>query len=81
MQKFLIRFNTMEEVEEFVKITSSHPNIIIDVKLGRYVVDAKSYLGVLALGICKDLLLEMTHDDGYILEKLKKFNLREFSKD
>lgn len=78
MIKKLIHFKSMEEVEEFIKITSSHTTVSIDVKLGKYVVDGKSYLGVLALGICKDLLVEITHDDGTILNDLKKFNLKDF---
>lgn len=78
MIKKLIHFNSMEEVEEFVRITSSHTDVSVDVKMGKYVVDGKSYLGVLALGICKDLLLEITHNDGTILDDLKKFSIKDF---
>lgn len=78
MIKKLIYFHTMEEVEEFIKITSFHSDVSIDVKSGKYIVDGKSYLGVLALGICKDLLLEITYDDGTILKDLEKFKIRDF---
>ncbi len=78
MIKKLIHFHSMEDVEEFVRITSSHKNVSVDVKLGKYVVDGKSYLGVLALGICKNLLLEITNDDGTLLTELEKFNLKDF---
>lgn len=78
MIRKLIYFRSMEEVENFVRITSSHKDISVDVKMGKYVVDGKSYLGVLALGICKDLILEINHDDGTILKDLHGFMIKNF---
>lgn len=78
MIRKLIYFRSMEEVENFVRITSSHKDISVDIKMGKYVVDGKSYLGVLALGICKDLILEINHDDGTILKDLHGFMIKNF---
>ena len=78
MIRKLIYFRSMEEVENFVRITSSHKDISVDVKMGKYVVDGKSYLGVLALGICKDLILEINHDHGTILKDLHGFMIKNF---
>lgn len=78
MIRKLIYFRSMEEVENFVRITSSHKDISVDVKMGKYIVDGKSYLGVLALGICKDLILEINHDDGTILKDLHGFMIKNF---
>ncbi|SER95222.1 HPr family phosphocarrier protein [Lachnobacterium bovis] len=54
--KKMIRFADTNEVKEFVK-AAGKCDFDIDVIYNRIVIDAKSILGVLALGINKDLTI------------------------
>ena len=52
MKVFNIRLSTIEEVRNFVNIVSKY-DYEIDLKSGRYVVDAKSIMGILVFGVRK----------------------------
>lgn len=53
----LIKLNCIENAKEFCKITSSTPykDIDIDLKCGRYVVDAKSILGIFSVDLMREM--------------------------
>ena len=53
----LIKLNCIENAKEFCKITSSTPSkdIDIDLKCGRYVIDAKSILGILSVDLMNQM--------------------------
>lgn len=65
--KKVIRFNEVEDVKEFVNVASSC-DFDIDVMCRRAVIDAKSMLGMLALG----LKLDVTVCYGGENQKLEK---------
>ena len=48
MKVFYIRLSTIEQVRNFVNIVSKY-DYEIDLKSGRYVVDAKSIMGIFSL--------------------------------
>ena len=50
MKVFNIRLSTIEEVRNFVNIVSKY-DYEIDLKSGRYVVDAKSIMGIFSLDL------------------------------
>lgn len=75
MNSIIINFKTMEEVEYFTNLMSKYDENI-DVKYGRYVVDGKSYLGILALGLCKDLKIEFSDYNEQLIEELNNFRRR-----
>lgn len=50
MKVFNIRLSTIEEVRNFVNIVSKY-DFEIDLKSGRYVVDAKSIMGIFSLDL------------------------------
>lgn len=75
--KKIINFRNMEEVEKFVRITSSYNDTEIDMRCGKYLVDGKSYLGVLALGVCKDIVMEITYPNENMIEQLKQFKIKD----
>ena len=53
----LIKLNCIENAKDFCKITSSTPykDIDIDLKCGRYVIDAKSILGILSVDLMREM--------------------------
>ena len=50
MKVFYIRLSTIEQVRNFVNIVSKY-DYEIDLKSGRYVVDAKSSMGIFSLDL------------------------------
>ena len=62
-----------QRVKDFVAITQNCDCEIL-LKSGKYVVDAKSILGIFSLDLSKPLTVEIYSDDcADILEKLAKF--------
>ena len=57
MKKVLIKLETIQDVRDFVNIMATQ-NVDIDLSSGRYVVDAKSIMGIFSLDLLKPI--EMT---------------------
>lgn len=76
VNEFYIKVDSIEKVKEFVKITSK---IVPDMDLivGRYIIDAKSIMGILSVDLTRNLLLKIHSDDEKecteIKEMLEKF--------
>lgn len=53
----LIKLDSIENAKEFCEITSSssYKNIDIDLQCGRYVIDAKSILGILSVDLMREM--------------------------
>lgn len=56
-----ILLNTMKDVKNFVAISGKYP-FDIDLISGRYVVDAKSLMGILSLDLAKTICVEIHSD-------------------
>ena len=73
MKSFTISLEQAQRVKEFVAITQNCEYEIL-LKSGKYVVDAKSILGIFSLDLSKPLTLEVYNDDcAELLTALKKF--------
>lgn len=64
-----VKLDTIEKVKEFVKIVSNYDEEIL-VSCGKYIVDAKSILGVFSLNLSDDLSLSILTDDNQMRDKL-----------
>ena len=74
MQSVNISLNSIDKVKTFVNIIASFDGDF-DLASDRYVVDAKSIMGIFSLDLSKPLRLDI-HDDGAaaaLTEKLKDF--------
>ena len=73
MKVFNIRLSTIEEVRNFVNIVSKY-DYEIDLKSGRYVVDAKSIMGIFSLDLLNKIEVSV-HSDACdaLMEELKPF--------
>jgi len=69
-----IKLSTVDEVNEFVNIASLNQGDV-DIRQERYVVDAKSILGILSLDLKKALILDIYGGD--LKEKIGKFIVKE----
>lgn len=68
-----IKLSTIEEVRKFVNIVCSYDGDI-DLKSGRYVVDAKSIMGIFSLDLFNPIDMEIHSDDcEKILSMLDEF--------
>lgn len=68
-----VHLKTIEDVKEFVSLVSS-ANFDIDLMNERYVIDAKSIMGILSLDFSKPIVMVLhTEDSGELLHKLEKF--------
>ena len=74
MKVFNIRLSTIEEVRNFVNIVSKY-DYEIDLKSGRYVVDAKSIMGIFSLDLSKPIDLNVHAGDNMdeVMEALKPY--------
>ncbi len=62
MKSVVIKLDMAESVKKFVNITSKF-NYDMALKSGRYVVDAKSILGIFSLDLGEPIVLEINSDD------------------
>ena len=67
-----IKLNATNEVQEFVK-AASECNFDINLHYQRAIVDAKSFLGVLSLGLSKILTVSYGGNDGNFEQILSKY--------
>jgi phosphotransferase system HPr-like phosphotransfer protein len=64
-----------QRVKEFVNITQNFTYEIL-LKSGKYVVDAKSILGIFSLDLSQPIIVEVYSDDcDDLLEQLEKFKI------
>ena len=75
MSTTYIRLSTIQDVRSFVEVVSLS-DVEIDLSSGRYVVDAKSIMGIFSLDLLAPIKLT-AHCEGeaakQLFEKLKKF--------
>ncbi len=74
MKKFRIKLNSANDVEEFVKIASGF-DFDIDLVSGTVYLDAKSLLGVLSMGLKRELNVITMVEDQQFASAIKKFSV------
>ncbi|MBQ3037872.1 MAG: HPr family phosphocarrier protein [Clostridia bacterium] len=73
MQEFNIMLNSINDVKEFVNVVSKY-EFDIDLTSGRYVVDAKSIMGIFSLNLSKPIKVEAHCEaDNAFMEEVKRF--------
>lgn len=77
MVRFPIRFQSISDVKEFVQIVNSFP-YDVDLSSGRYVVDAKSIMGIFSLELQSSINLEIhSNSCDDLVEALAPFRVEE----
>lgn len=73
MKSVKVYFPTTESVKDFVNAVSRYP-YEIDLHNGRYVVDAKSLLGIYSLDLAKPIVCEIYNDNcDELLKDITKY--------
>ncbi len=68
-----IKLNTINEVKEFVNIVLQCP-YDVDLVSGRYIIDAKSLMGIFSLDLTRPIDLEADIDSDDVEDLLKKID-------
>ena len=80
MTKVIIRLPSVKEVKDFVSAISSC-DFDLDIGADRYIIDAKSIMGIFSLDLSKPLELRIISDDeneiSDVLGKIERFIVRE----
>ncbi len=75
MKSIKISLEMAQRVKEFVNITQNYSYEIL-LKSGKYVVDAKSILGIFSLDLSQPVTVEIYEDNcDELLNSLKKFEI------
>lgn len=72
MTEFNVMLSTINDVKEFVNIVSQY-DFDIDLSSGKYVVDAKSIMGIFSLDLTKKIKLKAHTDNEEFFEKIRKY--------
>ena len=72
MKSCMIRLSTIQDVRTLVDIVTS-ATTDVDLSSGRYVVDAKSIMGIFSLDLLNPIKLTAHADDPALFEKIKPF--------
>ena len=76
MKTFMIKLNTLEDVRRFVNTVTAFEGEI-DLKSGRYTVDAKSIMGIFSLDLLNPVEMTIHCDDcDAIVEKLNEYIIK-----
>ncbi len=74
MRRVTVQFKTPQQVKDFVQLVQNYP-FEIDLKNDKYVVDAKSILGIFSLNLAQPIIVEIHSDDCQdLLIALENFN-------
>ncbi|MCX4312290.1 MAG: HPr family phosphocarrier protein [Clostridia bacterium] len=73
MKSVQVSFSSTESVKDFVNAVSHYP-FDVDMHSGRYIVDAKSLLGIFSLDLAKPITCEIYSDNcAELLKDIAKF--------
>ena len=79
MKSIRIRLRSIEDVKKFVNIMAQFKGYF-DLVSGRYVVDAKSVMGIFSMDLSKDLemrILETNEEEKEIMAAIESFIVEE----
>lgn len=73
MKTVYVRLSTIEAIREFVSIVLTF-DYDIDLRSGRYLIDAKSIMGIFSLDLLNPIeMIAHTDDPSALIEKLGKY--------
>ena len=73
MKTFNLMLGSINDVKDFVNTVSKY-DFDVDLTSGRYVVDAKSIMGIFSLDLSKTIKVEVHSDDAQeLIDALKKY--------
>ena len=80
MYKTKVLLNSLDKVRRFINIVSHFDDVDMDICCGRYIVDAKSIMGILSMSLTTPLELRINAHDKHleeILDEISEFEYKE----
>ena len=74
MFEIKVKFNTMEEIQNFIRTVTS-VECEVDAVKGSYVVDAKSVMGLLSMDLSDDITLVFHTNDLMLINKFEEWKV------
>ena len=71
MREFKVKLNEIDKVKAFVNTVSKYP-FDIEIRSGRYIIDAKSIMGVFSINLSKPVKVCVNSGDKNAINKLEK---------
>ena len=75
MVQTTVLLNSIGKVKDFTKITEQIQDVQMDIACGRYIVDAKSIMGIFSLNLVYPLTLRIYADEERAKEIMKELYL------
>ncbi len=73
MKSFDISLKSINDVKDFVNIVNKY-DFDVDLSSGRYIVDAKSIMGIFSLDLSKPIKVEVQNEDSEkFCDEIKRF--------
>ena len=76
MKEVYIKLQTINDVRKLVSVVEKYP-FSVDLSEGRYLVDAKSLMGIFSLDLLQPIKLIAEKDDPNLFEELKEMCIRD----
>lgn len=74
MAKVKVKLVSIDDVKDFVKKANDFP-YDIDVSLGKYIVDAKSIMGIFSLDLSRELEVIVNSDSSDFIESIANYTV------
>ena len=74
MKEVYIKLQTINDVRKLVSVVEKYP-FSVDLSEGRYLVDAKSLMGIFSLDLLQPIKLIAEKDDPQLFEELKDISV------
>ena len=71
--EYKVFLNTIEKVKEFSTVCSNYPSLTIDVLSGRYIVNAKSLMGLFSLDLTHYLTIRTDVENKRFAKDIERF--------
>ncbi len=72
MKKFQVMLNSIDDVKKFVNLVTKY-DFDIDLVSGRYIVDAKSIMGIFSLDLANPIEVQIHTEESPLFDELKPF--------
>lgn len=72
MQRVKVNLNTITKIKKFVNVISKY-EYDLDLVSGRYIVDAKSIMGIFSLDLSQPIEMVIHSDEEAVLRELDEF--------
>lgn len=75
MKTLKVMLKSISDVKDFVNIVNKY-DFDVDLTSGRYIVDAKSIMGIFSLDLSKPIMVEIHTDEySYFCDEIKRFTV------